>query len=153
MLHIYIYDISRLRVNNLTLILLTWRKWWAPNNSSKEQMGFNSGFKGLKDNNSNTESQRVIGSEHFEIKYCFHLHGSKCPISLALQHWRWGHHIFWKHCESKSHWEGGMSHKTTPNATPLQEINNTGIVILRGVRATFVTVEKQYVLHILSAWL
>ena len=23
----YIYDISRLRVNDLTLILLTWRKW------------------------------------------------------------------------------------------------------------------------------
>jgi len=23
----YIYDISHLRVNNLTLILLTWRKW------------------------------------------------------------------------------------------------------------------------------
>jgi len=22
-------------VNNLTLILLTWRKWWAPNNASK----------------------------------------------------------------------------------------------------------------------
>ena len=31
----YIYDISRLRVNNLTLILLMWRKWWAPNNASK----------------------------------------------------------------------------------------------------------------------
>ena len=31
----YIYDISRLKVNNLTLILLTWRKWWAPNNASK----------------------------------------------------------------------------------------------------------------------
>jgi len=26
-LHIYIYDISSLRVNDLTLILLTWRKW------------------------------------------------------------------------------------------------------------------------------
>ena len=25
----YIYDISSLRVNDLTLILLTWRKWWA----------------------------------------------------------------------------------------------------------------------------
>jgi len=25
--YIYIYNISRLRVNNLTLILLTWRKW------------------------------------------------------------------------------------------------------------------------------
>jgi hypothetical protein len=45
--YIYIYDISSLRVNDLTLILLTWRKWWAPNNASKWQMGFNSGFKGL----------------------------------------------------------------------------------------------------------
>jgi hypothetical protein len=35
-------------VNTLTLILLTWRKWWAPNNASKQQMGFNSEFKGLK---------------------------------------------------------------------------------------------------------
>jgi len=43
----YIYDISRLKVNDLTLILLTWRKWWAPNNASKQHMGFNSGFKGL----------------------------------------------------------------------------------------------------------
>jgi hypothetical protein len=30
----YIYDIRNLRVNDLTLILLTWRKWWA-NNASK----------------------------------------------------------------------------------------------------------------------
>ena len=51
MLHIYIYDISCLRVNDLTLILLTWRKWWA-NNASKQQMGFNSGFKGLRLRNS-----------------------------------------------------------------------------------------------------
>jgi hypothetical protein len=33
----YIYDISNLRVNDLTLILLTWRKWCA-NNASKLQM-------------------------------------------------------------------------------------------------------------------
>ena len=33
--------------SSLTLILLTWRKWWAPNNASKQQMGFNSAFKGL----------------------------------------------------------------------------------------------------------
>jgi len=32
--HIYIYDISNLRVNDLTLILLTSRKWWA-NNAGK----------------------------------------------------------------------------------------------------------------------
>jgi hypothetical protein len=31
----------------LTLYLLTWRIWWAPNNTSKWQMGFNSAFKGL----------------------------------------------------------------------------------------------------------
>ena len=47
MLHIHIYDISSVRVNDLTLILLTWRKCWAPNNTSKQQMGFNSAFKGL----------------------------------------------------------------------------------------------------------
>ena len=46
-IYIYIYDISSLRVNDLTLILLTRRKWWAPNNASKQQMGFNSAFKGL----------------------------------------------------------------------------------------------------------
>jgi len=28
-MYIYIYDISSLMVNDLTLILLTWRKWWA----------------------------------------------------------------------------------------------------------------------------
>ena len=44
----YIYDISTLRVNNLTFILLTCRKWLAPNNASRQQMGFNSGFKGLR---------------------------------------------------------------------------------------------------------
>ena len=31
----------------LTLILLTWRKWWTPNNTSKWQMEFNSAFKGF----------------------------------------------------------------------------------------------------------
>ena len=46
-IYIYIYDINSLKVNDLTLILLTWRKWWAPNKASKQQMGFNSAFKGL----------------------------------------------------------------------------------------------------------
>ena len=43
----YIYDIGSLRVKDLTLILLTWKKWSPPNNASKQQMGFNSVFKGL----------------------------------------------------------------------------------------------------------
>ena len=36
---------SRIR---FSLILLTWKIWWAPNTDSKWQMGFNSAFKGLK---------------------------------------------------------------------------------------------------------
>ena len=31
----------------LTLILLTWRIWWAPTNASKWRMGFSAAFKGL----------------------------------------------------------------------------------------------------------
>jgi hypothetical protein len=34
-------------VTSLTLILLTWRIWWAPTNANKWQIGFNSAFKGL----------------------------------------------------------------------------------------------------------
>jgi hypothetical protein len=37
-------------VNDLILILLTWREWRAPNNASIQQMGFNSAFKGLSQN-------------------------------------------------------------------------------------------------------
>jgi len=39
----------------LTLILLMWRIWWAPNNASKWQMGFNSAFNGVNCRNSNNE--------------------------------------------------------------------------------------------------
>jgi hypothetical protein len=35
-------------VTSLTLNPPTWKIWWAPNNVSKGQMGFNSVFKGLK---------------------------------------------------------------------------------------------------------
>jgi hypothetical protein len=34
-------------VLRLTLILLTWKIWCAPNSASKLQMGFNSAFEGL----------------------------------------------------------------------------------------------------------
>jgi len=39
--------ISKQTIGKLTLILLMWRIWWAPNNTSKWQMGFNSAFEGL----------------------------------------------------------------------------------------------------------
>ena len=39
--------LQRICEPTLILILLTSRIWWAPNNASKWQMGFNSAFKGL----------------------------------------------------------------------------------------------------------
>ena len=36
--------------SSLTLNSLTWKIWWAPNNASRWQMGFNSAFKGLRYN-------------------------------------------------------------------------------------------------------
>ena len=41
-------NLSRIFNFELTLILLTWRIWWAPNNASRWQVGFKSAFKGLK---------------------------------------------------------------------------------------------------------
>jgi len=41
----------------LTLILLTWRIWWSPNNASRWQMGFNSAFKGLKNKHTKINCQ------------------------------------------------------------------------------------------------
>jgi hypothetical protein len=38
---------------SVTLILLTWRIWWAPNNASRWRMGFNLVFKGLKSDKNN----------------------------------------------------------------------------------------------------
>jgi len=46
-------------VSKINPNLLTWRIWWAPNNASGRQMGFNSAFKGLK-----------------------------CPLTLTLLTWR-----------------------------------------------------------------
>jgi len=72
--YIYIYDISRLRVNNLTLLLLTWRKR-TPNNASKWQMGFNSAFKGLTSKNNNREQYYcILVNNQLEAKFFFRVY-------------------------------------------------------------------------------
>ena len=48
----------------LTLILLTWRIWWAPNNASRLQMGFNLAFKRLKSDK----------TSWYFIRRCMYLH-------------------------------------------------------------------------------
>jgi hypothetical protein len=52
----------------LTLILLTWRIWWAPNNASRWQMGFNSALRGLK----------MYG--HTNVKYYLLLTKAMCSL-------------------------------------------------------------------------
>jgi hypothetical protein len=42
---LYVLRVTFRSLERLTLILLTWRVWWAPNNASKWQMGFNLAFK------------------------------------------------------------------------------------------------------------
>ena len=52
----------------LTLILLTWRIRWAPNNASRWQMGFNLAFKGLMDKMTKTYcSGRNSYVKHYEF--------------------------------------------------------------------------------------
>jgi len=47
--HPEVGDCAVVRLTNwLTLYLLMWRIWWAPNNASRGQMGFKLAFKGLK---------------------------------------------------------------------------------------------------------
>jgi len=42
------FFVCRNMLVSLTIILLMWTIWWAPNNASKWQMGFISAFEGLK---------------------------------------------------------------------------------------------------------
>ena len=50
------------------LILLTWRIWWAPNNASKWQVGFNSAFKGLNLNFLRRFSKNIKKSNLVKIR-------------------------------------------------------------------------------------
>jgi len=47
----------QIKLHSLTLTLLTWRIWWAPNNASRWQMGFKLAFKGSKCNFKNLKKE------------------------------------------------------------------------------------------------
>ena len=65
---------------DLTLILLRWRIWCAPNNASRWQMGFNSAFEGL---NSIYHLLALLGAHHIP-------HVSRIRVNLILPMWRIG---------------------------------------------------------------
>ena len=76
----------------LTLILLTWRIWWAPKNASKWQMGFNSAFKGLIAYTKYTQAVRSRCSSVRKVttpqSWICHRHtiaGSDLPVSQSIR--------------------------------------------------------------------
>ena len=77
-LSVMIFDAHELvsQTAPLTLILLTWRKWWTPNNASKWQMGLNSAFKGL-----NIYCKKILDvyNKNFTCTSCFpHTRHNSC---------------------------------------------------------------------------
>jgi len=70
----------------LTLILLMWRIWWASNNASRWQMGFNSVFKGLILilKRSIVQFAGTFISRHFSLGSKSHLHETAVRATLAF---------------------------------------------------------------------
>jgi len=68
------------RKRSLTLILLTWRIWWAPNNASRWQMGFSLEFKGLN------YIGTILGFafSYTSKKLCF---GGRRPVGKPRRRW------------------------------------------------------------------
>jgi len=64
---IHMLWIAQYQVTLLTLILLTWRIRWAPNNASRWQMGFNSAFKGLNLVDRTTSSKNITGFGIYQV--------------------------------------------------------------------------------------
>jgi len=85
---LYKYLLEKLaKTCKLTLTLLKWRIWWAPNNTSKWQMGFNLAFKGLL--------CMIIAIEFFFSWFWLCVYIS---CIWFAEYWR---HYYWTHSEIK----------------------------------------------------
>ena len=82
----FIYNVQ------LTLNPLTWKIWWAPNNTSRWRMGFNSAFKGLRNillkGNSITDIHPNTFWNKRKLKYLY-MFKTKFPPKASLL-WRSG---------------------------------------------------------------
>ena len=59
--------LSRWSIFDLTLILLTWRIWWVPNNASKWQIGFNLAFEGLTEEKRQGNLSQIVNQTCISI--------------------------------------------------------------------------------------
>jgi len=93
----------------LRLILLTWRIWWAPNNASRWQMGFNSTFEGLKCPLTLIPLTWRIwwapnNASRWQMGFNSMFKGLKCPLTLIPLTWR----IWWAP-NNASRWQMGFN--------------------------------------------
>jgi len=92
---------STLPISTLTLILLTWRIRWAPNNVSRWQMGFNLTFEGLISESPLTKRCEATHYYRCRSKECVELY-----LLSAIHQWRGtcvgkGNLHFWKSTEDR----------------------------------------------------
>ena len=96
-------------INPLTLILLTWKIWWTPNNASKLKMGFNSAFKGLNaELNPICHLLSLLGAHHI-----FHVSGLRVKIAFFISLF----FLVWPLLTTQSRCRGLLLHLTTLNDT------------------------------------
>jgi len=91
---------------NLTLILLTWRIWWAAINASKWQMGFNVAFEGLR--SIFRRARKIAKSEYLLRHVCLRVRPSAWSDSA---HHSTVFHEIWSQHFSKIWWESSSSIK------------------------------------------
>ena len=81
--------VSHVTVLYLTLTFLTWRIWWA-NNASRWQMGFNSAYEGLKDEQQNCFKNITVIRIRYGPRSCQWAGTLKCPVpSFFLVACKW----------------------------------------------------------------
>ena len=105
----FVFSLWLITIIHLTLILLTWRMWWVPNNASKWQMGFNSAFKELK-----CPLTLILltwriwwapnNASRWQMGFNSAFEGLKCPITRILLTWR----IWWVP-NNASRWQMGFN--------------------------------------------
>ena len=105
---LYVLLTVHLSIFILTLILLTWRIWWAPNNANKRQMGFNSAFKGLIINQ--LDAQNLFYNKFISCLYMFRaLCAHRQEVKIVLYSIWYHHTCRWP---SRARVERGHAHRT-----------------------------------------
>ena len=150
-------DKSDWKRSPLTLILLTWSIWWAPNNASKRQKGFSSVFKGLRQGK---PPATIKFTQFFKFStryFCAILNTFRIASTdfheVLLSNFTkipWGGGRADTCWETKLYEEANLRFSQLREWAYKQERKCTRDVTLRRVRVTIAAVKKQQVLNMTS---